>query len=144
MMGVRIVPISRREKALAALANRMQAARGTWESIPEDEPYTLLTDGDEQVTQREYGEEVITLSVEIRRAVRIAPDDATVNRSTLANQVLAELRAEVIGTDPTLDGACEALRYAVGSVDIPADSTDLIGATVSYELDYRCSYGSPY
>ncbi len=134
-------PTSRRELALVALATRVSATRAPWASLPDDEPFTLLVDGEEKVTRREYGEEIITVSVGIRRAVRGDDDDT---RSTLANATLAALRVAVVGSDKTLGGLCDDLRYVSGEIDIPSDGTDLVGATVFYDMDYRCLNDSPY
>lgn len=133
---------SRRELAVAALAARLGATRAPWESIPEDEPFTMLVDGEESVVSEEYGEQLVAVQIGIRRAVRTDGDDDT--RSTAANAVLAALKTETVGTDRTLGGLCENLRYRSGGVDIPTDGTDLIGASVFYDLDYRQMADSPY
>lgn len=135
------MPTSRRELAVAALAARMDATRAEWDSIPEDEPFTFLVDGEESVISEEYGEQLVSVQIGIRRAVRAANDDA---RSTAANAVLAALKAETVGTDRTLGGLCENLRYRSGGVDIPTDGTDLIGASVFFDMDYRQMADSPY
>lgn len=133
--------LSRREQILAALATRIGASRAPWASLPDDTAFTLLVDGEERVTSSDYAEEMITMAVGIRRAVRGDDDDT---RSTLANATLAALRAAVVGSDRTIGGLCDNLRYTSGTVEIPADGTDLVGATVFYDVDYRCPIDSPY
>lgn len=132
---------SRRELAVAALAARLGATRAPWESIPEDEPFTMLVDGEETVIAEEYGEQLVAVQIGIRRTIRGTDDDA---RSTAANAVLAALKTETVGTDRTLGGLCENLRYRSGGIDIPTDGTDLIGASVFFDLDYRQMADSPY
>lgn len=123
-----------RETILAALALRLNAQRAPWPRLPDDEPYTLLADGAETVTQRDYGQEIVTLTVGIRRAVVFDGDDEL--RSTAANDALAALIAEVEGSDRTLGGECLDLYYVEGNTDYPSDGSALVGAIAVFSVDY--------
>ncbi len=122
-----------RETILVALATRVGAQRAPWPAIPDSGPFTLLADGQEAVTARDYDDDIVSMTVGIRRAVRAASDSS---RSTEANAVLEGLIAETFGSDQTLGGLCEAIRYLEGSTEYPTDSTDLIGATAIFTVDY--------
>jgi len=124
-----------RETILNALAIRLNAQRAPWPKLPDgDEPYTLLADGAETVTNRDYGQEMVTMTVGIRRAVAFDGDDEL--RSTAANDALAALIAEVEGSDRTLGGECLDLYYVEGNTDYPSDGSALVGAIVVFSVDY--------
>lgn len=125
-----------RETILAALATRLSAQRAPWPKLPDgDEPYTLLADGAESVTDRDYGHETVTMTVGVRRAVAFDGDDEA--RSTAANDALTALIAEVEGSDRTLGGACLDLRYVEGNTEYPSDGSALVGAVVVFAVDYQ-------
>jgi hypothetical protein len=123
-----------RETVLAALAQRIGARRAPWPEMDETDsaPYTLLIDGAETVTRREYGEAYIDLQVEVWRTAKAGDDQ----RATAASGTLETLIAQIYGTDPTLGGECLGMRYAEGNTFYPADGTDLVGAAVSFVLEY--------
>lgn len=135
--------VSKREAILAALATRLQATRAPWPDflLDADSPYTLLTDGEETVTGQDYDDTLISLAVGVRRTARAATD---ASRASAANALLAALIAETFGTDRTLGGACEGIRYDSGSTDYPTDGTLLVGAVALFAMDYRHVGGSPY
>ena len=122
-----------REAILTALAARIDARRAPWPSIPAYLPYTLLADGQETVTDRQYDQALLTLILGVRRAAR-ATSDAT--RSSEANALLEALIVETLGTDRTLGGECLDLYYLEGNTEYPTDGTDLIGATAVFAVDY--------
>lgn len=122
-----------RETILVALAARVGAQRAPWPTFPGDTPFTLLADGQEVVSARDYGEDTIAMTVGIRRTARAATDAV---RSTAANNLLAALIAETFGADRTLGSLCQDIRYVEGNTEYPSDGTDLIGATAIFTVDY--------
>lgn len=126
-----------REAILTELATRVGASRAPWPAIPANQPFTLLADGQESVSTRDYDVDTISMTVGIHRSGR-ASTDAT--RSTEANALLAALVGEALGTDPTLGGLCQSIRYLEGSTEYPREGTDLIGATAMFQIDYDSPY----
>ena len=135
--------VSKREAILAALATRLKASRAPWPDflLDNESPYTLLTDGEETITGQEYDDTLISLAVGVRRTALAATD---ASRASTASALLAELIAVTFGTDRTLGGRCEGLRYDSGSTDYPTDGTLLVGAVALFAIDYRHVGGSPY
>ena len=135
--------VSKREAILATLATRLNAHRAPWPELLLDteSPYTLLTDGEETVTGQDYDDALISLAVGVRRTTLAATD---ASRASTANALLAELIPATFGTDRTLGGACEGMRYDSGSTDYPTDGTLLVGAVALFAIDYRHAGGSPY
>lgn len=122
-----------RETILVALAARIDAQRAPWPTLPADTPFTLLADGQEVVSARDYGEDTIAMTVGIRRTARAATDAV---RATAANNLLETLITDTFGTDRTLGGLCQDIRYVEGSTEYPSDGTDLIGAIAIFTVDY--------
>jgi hypothetical protein len=126
-----------REAILVALAQRLGAKRAPWPVIPTlavGQSFTVIVEGAERVSAREYGIASLELDIEIRRAARSLDDLA---RATAANLLLDQTVADTYGADPTLGGECLDMRYVEGDTIYPSDGTDLIAAVALFVVEYQ-------
>lgn len=131
----------KRESILAALATRLGAVRNPYPTDYDDGPLTTLLEGDETVTDREYSDVLVTMPVTVEKIDRYGEGDA---RETAANELLAGIVSTVLGSDPTLGGLCDDLRYSGGSTLFSTTGSELIAAVARFDIIYRHVGGSPY
>lgn len=131
----------KRESILAALATRLGAVRNPYPADYDDGPLTALLEGDETVTDREYSDVIVTMPVTVEKIDRYGEGDA---RETSANELLAGIVSTALGSDPTLGGLCDDLRYSGGSTLFSTTGSELIAAVASFDIIYRHVGGSPY
>lgn len=131
----------KRESILAALATRLSAVRNPYPSDYNDSPLTTLLEGEESVTDREYSDVLITMPVTVEKIDRY---DEGSDRETVANDLLAAVIAAALGTDPTVGGLCDDVRYTGGSTLFSSTGSELIAAVARFDIIYRHAGGSPY
>lgn len=135
------MPTAKRESILAALATRTGASRAPFPEIAAAATtYTLLADGEESVREYEYNDAIVVMAVAVHRA---APATTDASHAADASALLAAIITETLGTDLTLGGLCDSIRYDSGVTDCPEGSA-LVSATATFSIDYRHVAGSPY
>ena len=134
------MPTAKRESILAALATRTGASRAPFPVIAAATTYTLLADGEESVREYEYDDAIITMAIAVHRA---APATTDASHAADASALLAAIITETLGTDLTIGGLCDSIRYESGVTDYP-ESSAMVAATATFSVDYRHVGGSPY
>lgn len=132
---------AKREQILAMLALRLGALRNPYPSDYEDAPMTTLLEGEETVTDRDYDDAILTLPVVVEGIDRYAEGE---ERTAAANALLARIIVMVYGSDKTLGGLCETIRYTGGSTLFSDVGSELIGIVARFDIFYRHTAGSPY
>ena len=131
---------AKRESILAAIATRTSAVRAPFRRVAGATSYTLLADGEESVRDYDYDDALVTMAIAVHRAT-LAASDST--HAADASALLAALISATLGTDKTLSGLCETIRYDSGITDYPEGSA-MVSATATFSVDYRHVAGSPY
>lgn len=130
-----------REQIIKALSLRLNAQRAN--SVIEDLPAVSIWDGsDSEIEQTPYGSVSVTSPLTVE-TVHQANADYT-QWSTQANKVLAELIAQSTGTDRTLGGLCEDIRYTGSTIYYPEEGSDIIGVDLVLEVRWTHAIGDPY
>ena len=132
---------AKRERILTALAARLGALRNPYPNDYDAAPMTTLLEGEETVTDREYDDVILTMPVVVEGIDRYGEG---VERTTAANALLAKLIARCYGSDSTLGGLCDDVRYTGGSTLFSDVGSELIGCVARFDLIYRHTSGSPY
>ena len=89
---------------------------------------------------RSYGADHLTMPVQISIACLLGNNSAV----DLAEDLLATMRRTVPGSDPTLGGLAQDIRYMSGGVDdYPEDADQALVATTLWEIDYQTQANNP-
>ena len=131
----------KRESILAALATRLGAVRNPYPDDYDAGPLTTLLEGEESVTDREYSDVLIAMTVTVEKIDRYLEASA---RETVANDLLAAVIAAALGADATLGGLCDDIRYTGGSTLFSSTGSALVAAVARFDIIYRHAGGSPY
>jgi hypothetical protein len=131
----------KRESILAALATRLGAIRNPYPTDYEDAAIVTLLEGEETAEYDDYADTIARMSVTVERIDKYGEDDA---RETVANGLLATSIFAALGTDLTLGGLCEDMRYTGGATVFSDTGSALVGAVARFEITYRLVAGSPY
>ena len=132
---------ARRELILAALATRLVAVRNPYPTDYVDSAIVTLLEGEETAEYDDYADTVIRMSVTVERIDKYAEDAA---RETVANGLLAASIAAALGSDTTLGGLCDGMRYTGGATVFSDTGSALVGAVARFEIVYRHVAGNPY
>lgn len=132
---------AKRESILAALATRLGATRNPYPSDYDELKITSLLESEETATNDDYDDTVVIMSVTVEKIDRYAED---ASRDSAANALLAECISAAFGSDKTLGGLCQDMRYTGGATVFSDTSSELVGAIARFEIVYRHAGGSPY
>jgi hypothetical protein len=138
--------ISYRETAIAAFAARINAVREPYSKSVNDAPFVVMEDQDERVERVDYQEYRATVNIRVESYGLPATDEdteITEIRSVAINRLLAALIETALGTDWTLNGACDDLIYTAGGPILFDAPVDQVACFADFQLIYRYPAGQP-
>jgi len=141
------MPTTIRDQILEAMLARLQtvnpsAKRQYIRILDTDLPAACLWDGPETGGNVVCGKQSYSLTVGIAMGARLAVAD---NASVVANEMLGQLLVAMIGTDPTLSGLADAVKYQTSVPNYPEPGGDfVVGIEAAFAVEYKTVLGNPY
>lgn len=130
-----------RERIVAAFALRMKAKRAS--TVIDELPARSVWDSvDTSMGRPTYGQVDSSMSLTVEAVVEADHDPK--QWSQQGNRELARLIAQATGSDRTLSGLCDDIRYASGTIYYPEDGSHVLGVDATFEIAYRFDIGDPY
>lgn len=138
---------TKRDQILDALLLRLKtvnskAVRNHIRLLDEGLPALSVWDESEADSGKKYGKQSLRLIVNVAYADYLPPSS---NPSKIGNAMLGKLIAAAIGTDSSLGGLAESVRYQSSQIDYPEAGGDwIIAVDMSLEINYEIVLGNPY
>jgi hypothetical protein len=148
------MPTTIRDQWLNALKNRLATKfsavmYGVPTYVPENLPACTLWDDADEGTKQEYGHQEIETEIMVEAFEAAAWGTGTEAERYAAikaqgQEILGQVIKTVTGSDLTLGGLCDDIRYATGAVQYPDDGEDLISAGARFRVRWTHKLGDPY
>ena len=146
------MPTTIREQVIQAFKTKVNAQGVLMPSDLKDRtiwPVIGIRDLDDVVTFEEYGSTHLTMSVVLEMVDEYNSTGALSRYDTnevisIANQMIGIMVNSGLATNRNLDGLCENIKHDSSVPVYPVVGSNLIGARVIFEIDYKYDTGDPY